>query len=286
MARERVESERSDPAHSSEKPKTEFIEERVTCFDCGGDFNRTYLEIGGARVPGLTPIRCDACSVDEEETPTPPSEAANREASIETLLDKAGINVRRHGRCTLEPGKIRGVHFDTSECGTEPLDEARQFLDETLHAGKWGAVRGLLLMGTLGSGKTHLAAAIVRSTLLCPRIQTDQVIFDRADRLITMIQDTYGTGKTSQILEAREHAHLLVIDDLGREKATPDTLRILVDLINAREAHPTVITSNYEPTGLVARWDGSEGWQRLASRLGPQNYRHVTVHGSDRRSVA
>ena len=286
MARERVESERSDPARSSEKPKIEFIAERVTCFDCGGDFNRTYLEIGGARVPGLTPIRCDACLVDEEETPTPPSEAANREASILTLLDKAGVNVRRHGRCMLEQGKIRGVHFDTSECGEEPLDEARQFLDETIHAGRWGVVRGLLLMGPLGCGKTHLAAAIMRSALLSSRIRPDSVIFDRADRLITMIQDTYGTGGTGKILERRERAHLLVIDDLGREKATPDTLRILVDLINAREAHPTVITSNYKPTGLVERWDGSEGWQRLASRLGPQNYRHVTVHGSDRRSVA
>ena len=149
-------------------------------------------------------------------------------------------------------------------------DEFEDVLADMLHAGRWGAVRGLLLMGPLGCGKTHLAAAIVRAALLSPRIRPYSVIFDRADRLITVIQDTYGTGKTSAILELRERAHLLVIDDLGREKATPDTLRILIDLVNAREAHPTVITSNYTPHGLVQRWGEAEGWQRLASRLGPQ----------------
>ena len=284
--KERVYTERKDPARSSEVPESQVCEEQATCIDCKGEFTRSYLEINGERVPGLTPIRCESCSVSDDEPPAPTSEAAQREQSSEKHLDKAGVNVRRHGRCTLERGLIRGVHFDTTECGEEPLIEARQFLDDTLHAGRWGAVRGLLLMGTLGSGKTHLAAAIVRAALLSPRVKADSVIFDRADRLITMVQDTYGTGKTSAILEARERAHLLVIDDLGREKATPDTLRILVDLINARESHPTVITSNYTPEGLVSRWEGNEGWKRLASRLGPRNYRHVTVLGSDRRNVA
>ena len=268
----------------SSKTSVDFVEEEATCLDCGKTFPFKRLVIDGERTP-FSPGRCeDCCDKDEETVVGAP--APSRKDRILVLMDEAGVNVRQHGRCTLTEGTMRGKHFDSSECGPEPLEAATQFVYDMLNAGRWGSVQGLLLMGTLGSGKTHLAAAIVRAALLDKRIDPARVIFDRADRLITEIQDTYGSGGTSAILEHRERAQLLVIDDLGREKATPDTLRILVDLVNAREGHPTVITSNQTPDGLVNRFGKGEGWQRLASRLGPQNFRHVTVQGHDRRSVA
>ncbi len=267
--------------------QVELLDEEAVCVDCEKPFTRKRVVIGGRPAP-FASKSCEECvekeSVEQPEPPNGPS----RKDQILLLMDRAGVNVRKHGLCLLAEGKERGVQFDSTECGAEPLEAAGQFLDETLQAGRWGAVLGLLMMGPLGSGKTHLAAAIVRAVLLYDRIDAGRVIFDRADRLITMIQDTYGTGGTSAILERRERAHLLVIDDLGREKATPDTLRILVDLVNAREGHPTVITSNHTPQGLIERFKdaNAEGWKRLASRLGPQNFRHVTVEGHDRRAVA
>ena len=271
---------------SNPDTQVKFVDEGATCRDCGELFTRKRLVIDGQKAPGLTPYLCDECSdVCLEAEPAAP-EGPSREDRIFELLDAAGVNVRKHGRCRLVEGTEHSVQFDSTECGPLPLEAAGQFVDDTVRAGRWGAVLGLLFMGTLGSGKTHLAAAIVRAVLLDERIDPTRVIFDRADRLITMIQDTYGTGGTAAILERRERAHLLVIDDLGREKATPDSLRILVDLINAREGHPTVITSNHTPVGLVERFGDAEGWKRLASRLGPQNFRHVLVEGHDRRAVA
>ncbi len=274
-------------ARTSEATAT-FVEQRVACAQCGSKLTIQRLEIGGKKTP-LLPVLCESCSADEKAQEPEAPDGLSREERIFPLMHAAGVNVRKHGRCMLLEGfgeASRGERFDTSECGSEPLDAAAQFVEETIQAGEWGLVQGVLFIGPLGSGKTHLAAAIVRSVLLDERIDPSRVIFDRADRLITIIQDTYGTGSTAALLERREEAHLLVIDDLGQEKATPDALRILVDLVNAREGHPTVITSNHTPSGLVERFKGAEGWQRLASRLGRQNFRHVSVAGHDRRAVA
>jgi hypothetical protein len=263
-----------------------FHDQDATCSVCAEVFVWAKGFVGDEPMPIRGPKLCPECLQDDEPKAAQQEQEPNRDERILVLLDEAGVNVRKHGRCLLVDGTRRGIEFDTSECGPTPLETAHVFVEEALTCGRWGYVQGISFMGSLGNGKTHLAVGIIRALLLDERIDPGRVIFDRADRLITIIQDTYGTGQTGKLLDRRERAHLLVIDDIGREKATPDTLRIIVDLINAREGHPTVTTSNYTPAGLASRWAGSEGWQRLASRLGPQNFRQVEVTGHDRRAVA
>lgn len=196
------------------------------------------------------------------------------ESDVLGAMEGLGVNVRKHGRCTLD-----------SWLATEsalPAQSAREFVESLISAGPYDPIRGLLLFGDTGTGKTHLATAITRAALLAG-IPARRIVYDRADRLITTVQDTYGTGTTEPELAKRERALLWVLDDLGREKATPDVLRILTDLLSAREAHPNVVTSNYDPETLAKRFTSSDGWARLSSRLASQNFRAVKVKGTDRR---
>jgi DNA replication protein DnaC len=111
------------------------------------------------------------------------------------------------------------------------------------------------------------------------------VVFDPADRLITKIQDSYGSG-TDPLIEVRKRAGLYVLDDLGREKDTTDALRTICTILEEREGAPTVITSNALPRALGDRAKDADLWARVASRLGDEVYRYVAVEGRDRRFAA
>lgn len=272
------------PQHDTmERVDSRISTELAVCRTCGEEWKRTVTFIGGQRVESIGG-QCPRCVEGETEAE---EERLRRERAerIELLLDQVGVNVRLHGRCTLEEGPEIRVQFDTSDSGPVPLEAAQSFLTECLEAGRWDPVRGLMISGSdTGAGKSHLAAAITRGVLLDPHIDPREVVFDHAGRLITEIQDTYGTGQTSRLLGRRERAALWVLDDLGAEKASEDAQRIIYGLLHAREAHPTVITSNYLPDELAGAWRNQDGWARISSRLG--QFRVVKVRGRDRRFEA
>lgn len=190
------------------------------------------------------------------------------------MLAELGVNVREHGRSTLDS-------WDTSLAGSEPVEAAREFVGQTREAGPYDPVRGLYLHGTTGNGKTALAVAVMRELLLDPEWISSWIVFDRADALIREVQDTYGSDRrTGAVVERRLNAVVWVLDDLGTEKVSDDVARVLTEIISRRALWPTVITSNLSPTEYEDRHDGLV---RLGSRLGPAYFRAIEVVGRDRR---
>jgi len=124
---------------------------------------------------------------------------------------------------------------------------------------------GFIISGEKGTGKTHIAAAIANFLLN----QGTAVIFMTERNLLGKIRDAYsksrnyGTdGQTeSEIRRIYETVPLLVIDDLGKEKATEWTLATLYAIIDGRydRAMPTIITTNYDTKNLVKRITPREG---------------------------
>ncbi len=114
--------------------------------------------------------------------------------------------------------------------------EARAFADKP--AG-W-----LLLIGTYGSGKTHLAAAIAnyRASQGFPVMFV--VVPDLLDHLRATFNPNASTSYDRRFDEIRT-ASLLVLDDLGTQAMTPWVREKLYQLFNYRynAALPTVITS-------------------------------------------
>lgn len=118
---------------------------------------------------------------------------------------------------------------------------------------------GLVISGTKGTGKTHIAAAIA-NYLLNKGIA---VICMTERNLLGEIQHTYsnsvflGVGRSSEsiIRKSYEMVPLLIIDDLGKERPTEWTLATLYAIIDGRYAKgmPTIITTNYDKESLISR---------------------------------
>lgn len=255
---------------SSDKLEAKQVIEEARCRKCGQPFERAVVVVGPAR---LGPHVCPACEVPEDAQPTLVPKAPE---DVRDWLFSCGVNTRKHGHATIE-------NFDASDA-PKARHAADLFVVDVVAARRHDRVRGLYLTGSTGTGKSHLAVAIMRAV---HEARPDvSVIYAPADRLITKIQGTYSSGGTDALIESWRDAGLAILDDLGREKDSVDALRTLCTILDEREGAPTVITSNHPPHVLGERHAGGDLWGRVASRLGDQVYRYVGVEGRDRRFAA
>ena len=174
---------------------------------------------------------------------------------IARLLGQTGMGERFHGR-TFET-------FRVSRATKHAYDSSVAFCD----AYEAGNPRGLMLCGSYGTGKTHLAAAIVR------RMAEQGVValFLSVPELFAKIRASFDSKETSAetLIEAAKAAPVLVLDDLGAEKTSAWTQEQLYRVINHRYEHllPVVVTTNNMGKGLEAS-AGARNLSRLAEMTG------------------
>ena len=134
----------------------------------------------------------------------------------------------------------------------------------------------LLLTGTYGCGKTHLALAIANQQLAAGY----PVLYQTAPDLLHNLRATFDRDnpvKFDTVFRAAQDAELLILDDLGAEKNSDFAAEKLFGLLDHRYARnlPTVITSNLTIPQLAAL-NG-----RIGSRLADANTcRHVHMAGA------
>lgn len=118
----------------------------------------------------------------------------------------------------------------------------------------------LMLMGGVGSGKTHLAAAIA-NTLIDRGIP---VLFGTYSEQLEKIKEEYDQTGQKKHLSMMKNTPMLVLDDIGKERKTAWTQQILFDVVNYRYEHllPIIITTNFDADGLANHCEEAV-WSRL-----------------------
>ena len=111
----------------------------------------------------------------------------------------------------------------------------------------------LVLAGTYGCGKTHLAAAIANSLL--QREDYGDVMFVVVPDLLDHLRAAFSPQSSvsyDRLFNAVKNSSLLILDDLGTESATPWAREKLYQLLNYRYSAqlPTVITTSTEPKDI------------------------------------
>jgi DNA replication protein DnaC len=146
-------------------------------------------------------------------------------------------------------GDIHGhLTFDTFQDRQDLPADVRDNLNRALQRARDFAERPdgwLVLLGTYGSGKTHLAAAIANYRMA----RSAHVLFVSVPDLLDHLRAAYAPDSAStydeRFQEVRK-APLLVLDDLGTESATPWAREKLDQLFSYRynAELPTVITTS------------------------------------------
>ncbi|MGW0837112.1 ATP-binding protein [Streptomyces prunicolor] len=138
----------------------------------------------------------------------------------------------------------------------------------------------LLLLGSVGVGKTHEAYGAMRE-LAVTGVSTRWAATTAAD-MYAALRPRHGVDSETEFRRYRD-ARLLLLDDLGADrKPTEFTEEINFRLINHRYEHhlPTLITSNIDAEELRARLG-----DRVTSRLREMCQR-IALKGDDRRRRA
>lgn len=145
--------------------------------------------------------------------------------------------------------------------------------------------QGMILMGTFGTGKTHLASAI-RNALV---EQDKRVLFISFPDYLDIVKQGFGNnGQADQryaqvsykTQELAKKADLLILDDVGANNMTPWAKEQLFLLINSRIGKSTVVTTNYHTHDFEKDRELHRSFSRM-SELSPI----VEIEGEDLRKI-
>ncbi|PYS80785.1 MAG: DNA replication protein DnaC [Acidobacteria bacterium] len=208
------EREAADDPHTSErKPARKRKDESPVCQLCFG----TGLEV----VPGKGARRCD-CRTQESHA---------------KLISAARIP-RRYAHCTLQ-------NFYNAQGNSHiwrAFGEAQRLIKDYYP----GMDRGLIFMGPVGVGKTHLSVAILQGLIE----KGVPCMFREFGALLKEIQDSYNpVSKSSEmkVLAPVYQSEVLVLDELGASKPTDWVRDTMMQIINTRynDKKLTVFTTNF-----------------------------------------
>lgn len=144
----------------------------------------------------------------------------------------------------------------------------------------------LFLYGVPGCGKTMLSVLIGKAYLQMGKTVAFQDVVSLLADLQSTFNDKSKAGQYWQIMERCKRCDLLILDDMGAEKISEWTVKMMQELINARynAKKPLIMTSNYEPDELLVEFSRKDKVQagRIASRLKEMAY-FVCAGNKDRR---
>ena len=144
------------------------------------------------------------------------------------------------------------------------------------------AQSNLLLIGSTGTGKTHISTAIAREVIN----RGFDVLYDSAQNIVSAFEtDRFksGYGEYEPIADKYLECDLLIIDDLGTEFVNQFTISCLYNVFNTRQNKglSTIVSTNLSAEELTQKYEG-----RIYSRIVGSDYTILSFMGRDHRLFA
>ena len=180
----------------------------------------------------------------------------------ERLLAQARIP-RRYEHCELSNFEFEGPHKTLLPARMAAYKFVEEYpVDST----------GLLLIGPIGVGKTHLAVGIIKELILSKGIAC---LFYDYRELLKEIQNSYNSSVQATELEVLRpvfESEVLALDELGAVKPTEWVWDTVSLVLNTRYNNnkTTIITTNFDdqPAGVLAGPRAAAREETLGDRIG------------------
>ena len=174
---------------------------------------------------------------------------------VKRLLKKAGFLSTR----TLKGYVFDHITWPKPSSKSEILDLA--FLEKH---------ENVLMLGSVGTGKTHLASAL--GILACTRGR--EVRFFRAVDLVNTMLEKHKAGTLPRFLRELQKCELLILDELGFVPFHQDGSELLFNVVaDCYERRSVIVTSNLE----FGQWNQIFGDNRLTAALIDRLVHHAHI---------
>lgn len=128
----------------------------------------------------------------------------------------------------------------------------------------------ILMLGSVGTGKTHLATAL--GIKACRK--NKKVKFYRAIDLTNELLEKYKDGQANKLIKKIAKTDLLILDELGYIPFSKKAAELLFSVIsNCYEQQSIIVTSNLE----FGRWNEVFGDDRLTAALIDRVVHHAHI---------
>jgi DNA replication protein DnaC len=136
-----------------------------------------------------------------------------------------------------------------SKCTTDAKQKAINYT-QAFSQNSLNDEKNLLIMGSTGTGKTHLSKAIARTL----KARGFKVGFITSVDLFNKFKATFDSGSSEKLFEEMKKLDLLVIDDMGVETTKINdvgwTVRTWNEIIDARMGMANIWTTNLDEVSL------------------------------------
>lgn len=207
-----------------------------------GDFTVECLKISETRF--ITKDYCAKC-IDEKDAISAEKERLEKEQWIKDADERIRVNTRLNAGISK---RNLGKCFDDYLCDTTEQHSAKQKCMD--YADNFPTDKSLLMLGSVGTGKTLLACSILEKLVDDHNCQIIKLI-----DLVRHIKSTWNNNSDEDEYRVINHyvgLDLLIIDEVGAQFGSDTEKLFIFDIIDGRyqDMKPTILVSNLDIGGV------------------------------------
>ncbi|MFG6167920.1 ATP-binding protein [Staphylococcus aureus] len=238
------------------KPSQNIVEEEhnLKCSKCGNTYDYYKFSNGHEFRHG-----CDCSMIQAGKE----AERKRKQKYINSIFSQSTVN-----------GSLKDATVNNYKPQNEKQVYAKKTAIEYVKTFSVDKPKSLILQGSYGTGKSHIAYAIAKAI----KNEGYSVAFMHIPMLMERIKATYNKNAaetTDELVQLLSNIDLLVLDDMGVEN-TEHTINKLFSIVDNRVGKNNIFTTNFSDKEL----NQNMNWQRINSRM-KHNARKVRVIGDD-----